>query len=81
MRWYSLARGIGEAAGADSRTALVLVGLAEIQRGRGNLPGVREQLAVALPVAVRGDDAEALATVYASLCGLGPRKAPVLSLV
>jgi hypothetical protein len=70
MRWYSLARGIGEAAGADSRTALVLVGLAEIQRGRGNLPGVREQLAVALPVAVRGDDAEALATVYASLLSL-----------
>jgi len=64
QRWYDIARRVAEVAGMDARTTLVLIGVANIQRERGNLPAVRSTLAEALPYATRSGDAEALGQVH-----------------
>ncbi len=70
QRWYGIARRIAEVAGMDAKTTLVLIGVANIQRERGNLPAVRATLAEALPYAQRSGDARALGQVYHSRMAL-----------
>ncbi len=64
QRWYDIARRVAQVAGMDAKTTLVLIGVANIQRERGNLPAVRATLAEALPYAQRSGDAVALGQVY-----------------
>lgn len=64
QRWYDIARRVAEVAGLDAKTTLVLVGVANIQRERGNLPAVRATLTEALPYAKRSGDPQALGQVH-----------------
>jgi tetratricopeptide (TPR) repeat protein len=69
-RWYGVARAIAEAAGLDDRVAVVLDGVANIHRDRGNHPAARAALMEAKVFAKRSGDARAIASVDHGLLSL-----------
>ncbi|MCG6989362.1 MAG: hypothetical protein LJF06_14450 [Gemmatimonadetes bacterium] len=69
-RWYGVARAIAEAAGLDDRVAVVLDGVANIHRDRGNHPAARAALAEARMFAERSGEARAIASVDHGLLAL-----------
>lgn len=69
-RWYGVARGIAEAASLDGLVVMILDGVANIHRDRGNLPAARATLKEARPFAERSGDDIAAATVHHGLMAL-----------
>ncbi len=68
-RWYGIAREVAAAASLGGKVAMVLDGVANIHRERGNLPAARAVLLEALGYARESDDREALGAVYHGLAG------------
>lgn len=69
-RWYGVARGIAEATGSYDRVAMVLDGVANIHRDRGNHPAARAILGEAKEFAERSGDATAIGRVHQGLLSL-----------
>lgn len=70
LRWYSVAREVAVAGALPGRVSLVLDGMANLHRERGNLPAARAVLVDALSFAEESQDDEARATVFHGLTGL-----------
>jgi len=69
-RWYAVARDIAETATLDHKAAVVLDGVANIHRDRGNHPAAREVLHLAETFATRSGDRRAIASVHHGLLAL-----------
>lgn len=67
VRWYGVARSIAEEAGHEDRLALVLDGMANAHRDRGNLPKARELLGQVLALGREGSDRRAQAIAHHDL--------------
>lgn len=61
LAWYGVARTVSEATGRREKLAVVLDGLANVYRDRGNLPRARETLAQVLEIGRETGDRYALA--------------------
>jgi tetratricopeptide (TPR) repeat protein len=70
FRWYDIARNVAEAAGQYGRVAVVLDGVANMQRERGNLPAAREALELALTHAEQSGEPDALGAMHHSFRAL-----------
>ncbi|HSW28292.1 MAG TPA: hypothetical protein VLH75_02250 [Longimicrobiales bacterium] len=68
-RWYAIAREVAVTASMGGKVAMVLDGMANIHRERGNLPAARTVLLEALGFARQSGDAEALGAVCHGLAG------------
>jgi tetratricopeptide (TPR) repeat protein len=68
-RWYGIAREVAVAASLGGKVAMVLDGMANIHRERGNLPGARTVLLEALAFAQESGDSDALGAVFHGLAG------------
>ncbi|MDP2959336.1 MAG: hypothetical protein Q8N53_23150, partial [Longimicrobiales bacterium] len=66
-RWYGIAREIAQAGGLAGKTAVVLVGMSNIHRERGNLPAARKVLLEAVTFAERSRDSQALGMAFHGL--------------
>jgi hypothetical protein len=69
-RWYGVARDIAETASLEHKVAVVLDGVANIHRDRGNHPAARETLHLAETYATRSGDRRAIASVHHGLLAL-----------
>jgi tetratricopeptide (TPR) repeat protein len=69
VRWYGIAREVALAAFLNGKVALVLDGVANVHRERGNLPAARAVLHEALGYAEASGDAESLGAVCHGLAG------------
>jgi tetratricopeptide (TPR) repeat protein len=69
-RWYGVARDIAETARLDHKVAVVLDGVANIHRDRGNHPAAREALHLAETFATRSGDKRSLGRVHHGLLAL-----------
>ena len=69
-RWYGVARDIAETASLEHKVAMVLDGVANIHRDRGNHPAARETLHLAETYAARSGDRSALGRVHHGLLAL-----------
>jgi tetratricopeptide (TPR) repeat protein len=68
-RWYGIAREVASAGSLRAKVAMVLDGVANIHRERGNLPAARAVLYEALGYAREAGDPEALGAVFHGLAG------------
>lgn len=68
-RWYGIAREVAAAASLTGKVAMVLDGVANIHRERGNLPAARTTLLEALAFARESGDKEAMGSVCHGLAG------------
>jgi len=64
LAWYGVAHGLAFAAGARGKEAVVLAGIANVHKERGNLPKARQVLDEAMEAAVASGDRFALGTAY-----------------
>lgn len=64
FRWYGIARGVAEAMERSGSVAVVLDGVANIHRDRGNLPAARQTLQEALAFAERSGEATAMGRIF-----------------
>lgn len=69
-RWYGVARDVAETASMEHKVAVVLDGVANIHRDRGNHPAARETLHLAETYATRSGDRRAIASVHHGLLAL-----------
>lgn len=70
FRWYGIARQVADAAALPGKVAVVLDGMANAYREKGNLPLARSTLEDALAFAEESGDPRATGTVYHGLAGL-----------
>lgn len=63
-RWYAVARAVAEAASLEHKVAVILDGVANIHRDRGNHPAARATLREALAHAERSGDHSAIGRVH-----------------
>ncbi len=68
-RWYGIAREVAVTASLRGKVAMVLDGMANIHRERGNLPAARTVLLEALAFARESGDSEVLGAVSHGLAG------------
>ncbi len=68
--WYGIARNVAEAASLEDKVAVVLDGVANIHRDRGNHPAAREALREAMIFAERSGDLRAIGSVEHGLLAL-----------
>ncbi|MGD8320557.1 MAG: tetratricopeptide repeat protein [Gemmatimonadota bacterium] len=70
QRWYAIAREVAEAAALDDKVVIILDGVANIHRDRGNHPAARATLEEALAMARGLDNGTALGRVFHGLLAL-----------
>jgi len=64
LAWYGVAHSLASAAGARGKEAVVLAGIANVHKERGNLPKARQVLDEAMAAAVASGDRFALGTAF-----------------
>lgn len=67
IRWYGVAKAVAEEAGNNAKLALVLAGMANAHRDRGNLPRARELLGQVMTLALDEGDRHAQAIAHHDL--------------
>lgn len=70
VHWYGIARDVAQAGALPGKVALVLVGVANIHRERGNLPASRAVLLESLAFAEESGERDALGLVFHGLAEL-----------
>jgi tetratricopeptide (TPR) repeat protein len=64
LAWYQVARSLAIATGDLAKEAVVLDGMANVHKEKGNLPRARQVLNEALPLALKSGDAYAVGSTY-----------------